>query len=116
MCAVRRNRLVSGSICVTLMLFCGEANALRERLYGVHWWDYANGTVGAGPHGGWSVETVITESEPWWRAPFFVPLYEQVTTTHHAEIITRVDFNWGETVPAPSSLSASDWANKVVNE
>jgi hypothetical protein len=100
----------------SINLICGQVHAAGERLYGVHWWEYANPTVGSGPQGGWSVETIVTESEAWWRAPWFVPLYQQVTTTYNAEIITRVDYNWGQTVPAPSTSSASAWATKIINE
>jgi hypothetical protein len=82
----------------------------------VHWWDFDSPTVGSGPTNGWSVETIVTESEPWWQAPFFAQLYQQATLSHGAEIITRVDYNWGQTVPAPASMSATNWANKIVSE
>jgi hypothetical protein len=93
-----------------------EAHAAGERLYGVHWWDYANPTVGNGPQSGWSVETIITNSDPWWRAPYFAPLYQPLSTTHNAAIITRVDYNWGQTVPAPSTSTSLTWANRIVSE
>jgi hypothetical protein len=109
------NRAIVGVFCL-IALPAGRAEAAGEKLYGVHWWDYANPNVGAGPQGGWSVETIVTESDPWWRAPFFVPLYQQVTSTHNAEIVTRIDYNWGQTVPAPASSSAQNWANKVVSD
>jgi len=107
---------------VTILVVCAlpgivsEARGGGEKLYGVHWWDYANPAVGSGPTNGWSVETVVTESEPWWRAPFFAPLYQQATAAHGAEFITRVDYNWGQTVPASSHMSAADWANRVVSD
>jgi hypothetical protein len=94
----------------------GDAYAAGESLYGVHWWEYSNQTVGSGPTGGWSVETVITNSAEWWQGSYFEPLYQQVTTTHNAEIVTRVDYNWGETVPAPTTTSAAAWGNRIVNE
>jgi len=28
--------------------------------------------------------------------------------------VSRIDYNWGETVPAPADLSASAWATFVV--
>jgi len=101
--------------CLACTSYC-QAMAAGERLYGVHWWEYANPTVGPGPQGGWSVETIVTESEVWWRAPWFVPLYQHVTTTYNAQIITRIDYNWGQTVPAPSSSSAAAWAAKIIND
>lgn len=107
---------IIGMICCAALALAGESRAAGDRLYGVHWWDYANPSVGNGPQGGWSVETIVTESDVWWRAPWFVPLYQQVTNTYDAQIITRVDYNWGQTVPAPASASAQVWANKIVNE
>ena len=95
------------------------AAAAGEKLYGVHWWDYARPTVGSGPTGGWSVETVLTNSDPWQQGWWFEPLYQQVTQTHDAQIITRVDYTWvngNQTVPAPTTMSATDWANKIVSD
>lgn len=97
-------------------VFTVDVHANGERLYGVHWWDYASPTAGSGPSNGWSVETIVTESDPWWRAPFFAPLYQQATSNYAAEIVTRIDYNWGQTVPAPASSSAADWANKIVSD
>lgn len=99
-----------------LSLLATTAHATGEKLYAVHWWDYANPTVGAGPDGGWSVETVIPNSAAWWQAPWFTPLYQQVSTTHNAAIVTRIDYDWGQTVPAPTTLGAQNWATRVVNE
>lgn len=110
------NRAILGSFILFLAGVISDTQAAGEKLYGVHWWDYARPTVGSGPTGGWSVETVVTESDLWWHGWWFEPLYQQVTTTHNAAIVTRVDYNWGQTVPAPASSSASAWANKIVNE
>jgi hypothetical protein len=62
------------------------------------------------------VETVITNSAAWWQAPYFAPLYQSITGSHNAAIITRVDYDWGQTVPAPSTISAQSWATNVVND
>jgi hypothetical protein len=111
-----RYHTLFGVLALVLCIGVAEVRADGERLYGVHWWDYANPTVGNGPQGGWSVETVITNSDPWWRASYFVPLYQQLGTTHNAAIVTRVDYNWGQTVPAPSSSTPLNWANRIVSE
>lgn len=84
-----------------------------EKLYGVHWWDYNGSQVGAGAEGGWSIETVITHSEPWWQAGFFQPLYQSIATNHAASIITRIDYNWGETIPSPANPHRANWAASV---
>jgi hypothetical protein len=113
--ALRYHKLF-GVLALVPCIGMAEARAAGEQLYGVHWWDYANPMVGNGPQGGWAVETVITNSDPWWRAPYFVPLYQQLGMTHNAAIITRVDYNWGQTVPAPSSSTSLDWANRIRSE
>ncbi|MEQ9461506.1 MAG: hypothetical protein RIG82_11210 [Phycisphaeraceae bacterium] len=100
---------------IAMLLFATASSAsAQDKLYGVHWWDYDGNTAGAGTTGGSSVETILTHSAPWWGAGYFAPLYQQATTQHHATMITRVDYNWGETVPSPTSLSATDWANSVL--
>jgi len=103
-------------ILMSIIASAGTARGAGEKLYGVHWWDYSNPNVGNGPVGGWSVETIVTNSAPWWQAPFFVPLYQSLSSNHNAAIITRVDYDWGQTVPAPGTMSASNWATKVKNE
>lgn len=98
-----------------LLLTTSRAFAHGERLYGVHWWDFDNGShVGAGPDGGWSTETVITHSVPWWAAGYFQPLYQGVYNNHDAAILTRIDYNWGETVPSPTNPNRAGWANSVL--
>jgi len=112
------NRAIPCIFCL-IALPAGMAAAAGEKLYGVHWWDYARPTVGGGPTGGWSVETVLTNSDPWQQGWWFEPLYQQVTQTHDAQIITRVDYTWvngNQTVPAPTTMSATDWANKIVSD
>jgi hypothetical protein len=105
-----------GYLCFIVLSVGDQVRAGGDRLYGVHWWDYARPTVGPGPTGGWSVETIVTESDPWWHGWYFEPLYQQVTTSHNAEVITRIDFNWGQTVPARESMAPATWANKILSE
>jgi hypothetical protein len=84
------------------------------KLYGVHWWDYTYGQpVGPGPANGWSTETVLTHSDPWWQAWWFQPLYQQAATEDDAAFITRVDYKWGETVPAPGNPDHAGWPGNV---
>jgi hypothetical protein len=96
---------------LTAMSYAVELRAAGEKLYGVHWWDYDRPDVGAGPTGGWTVETVLTNSDEWQRGWWFEPLYQQVKQTHQGEIITRIDYTWNAghtTVPAPSQMSAQN--------
>src|SRR5437868_4352215 len=107
-------RSVSIAVCLIAFAAAGELRAAGEKLYGVHWWDYPYPNAGAGPDGGWSVEDIVTNSVPWWQAPYFVPLYQQVTSIHNAAIITRLDYDWDQTVPAPSTMSPTNWANAIL--
>lgn len=107
---------VAGLVLAWQMTAAPRCHANGEQLYGVHWWDYNNnGTqVGPGPDGGWSTETILTHSDPWWQAWFFSNLYQSVATQHHASIITRVDYKWDQTVPAPDNPDRAGWAGNVL--
>ena len=87
-----------------------------ESLYGVHWWDFNGSQAGDGAEGGWSTETVLTNSAAWWGAGYFLPLYQGIYNNHGGAIITRVDYDWGETVPSPSNPDRAGWAATVVND
>ncbi|QEG36381.1 glycosyl hydrolase [Bythopirellula goksoeyrii] len=86
-----------------------------ESLYGVHWWDFNGSQVGDGAEGGWSTETVLTHSVPWWGANYFQPLYQSIYANQGASIITRIDYDWGQTIPAPTNPDRADWANSVLD-
>ncbi|MEZ6192025.1 MAG: hypothetical protein R3C45_12165 [Phycisphaerales bacterium] len=109
-------RYLSLTVAATLFT-AGPVFANGEKLMGVHWWDYggAPGTIGAGPDGGWSTETIITNSDPWWQAPYFAPLYADLVNNHGVSIITRIDYNWGETVPSPTNPDSANWHNTIIN-
>ncbi len=64
--------------------------------------------------GGWDTETIITHSAPWWRAGYFAGLYTSLASWN-VSVITRIDYDWGQTVPAPATLPAADWAPYVVD-
>src|SRR3954462_2093678 len=101
-----------------LLAAISQTHAVGDRLYGVQWWEYSNPNTGFGPDNGWSVETIVTNATvtpTLWQAPNFVPLYQSVTGPHNASIITRVDYDWNQTVPASSTLAAQAWATNVVN-
>ena len=100
---------------LSLSVFHGQGWANGGSLYGVHWWDYNGSQAGSGAVGGWTTETVLTHSAPWWGAAYFQPLYQDVYNNHDASIITRVDYNWGETVPSPNNPDRAGWAGDVLN-
>jgi hypothetical protein len=98
-----------------LLVVC-QVHGAGDKLYGVHWWDYPYPAAGSGPDGGWSVEDIVTNSVPWWQAPYFVPLYQQITSVHNASIITRLDYDWDQTIPAPTTTSPATWANAILSD
>lgn len=105
--------------CMEVALFAAHARGAGEQLYGVHWWDYDGVNAGSGPDGGWDVETVLTNSDPWQQGWYYAPLYQQVNQAHHAEILTRVDYTWNNghtSVPTPAMMSATDWGNKILTD
>ncbi|QDU71424.1 hypothetical protein [Mucisphaera calidilacus] len=107
-------RCLCHGLALITLLASTQSTLAQDKLFGVHWWNYENGTAGDGPVGGSSLETILTHSVPWWGAQHFAPLYQQATTQYNAEMITRVDYDWGQTVPAPTTMAASDWANSVL--
>ena len=93
-------------------------------IYGIHWWGHWEGQpIDATPgqlfncptYGGWTVETIITHSDYHWTAPFFLPLYQELYTNKNMSIITRIDYEWGETVPSLSEPYYSGWADSCVD-
>lgn len=113
------NRPIAFVACLLAVVIAAPLHAAGEKLYGVHWWDFDGTTTGAGPDGGWTVETVLTNSDPWQQGWFFAPHYQKVNQLHNAEIITRVDYTWNSghtSVPTPAMMSATDWGNKILTD
>ncbi|HEV2293274.1 MAG TPA: hypothetical protein VGR35_05425 [Tepidisphaeraceae bacterium] len=98
-----------------------------ENLAGIHWWGLKPGTnsyaqgiddapatlLDSARSGGWDVETLLTDMNPWDTGSFYQPLYDDLRANKNVSVITRVDYKWGHTVPSPAELSAAAWANKV---
>ncbi len=110
--------------CLGLLCRGSELRADGGSLYGIHWWGYTQGQpvdttpvslLNASVQGGWDVETILTHSgASWWTAAYFQPLYADLFANKNVTLITRIDYNWGETVPAPTTMSAAAWATSVV--
>lgn len=105
------------------LLATAVARADNPYLYGIHWWGYTAGQpvdntpaqlLDAPAHGGWSLETVITHSSSWWQASYFSGLYSSLSS-QNVSIITRVDYDWGQTVPSPTNSHYAGWPSHVVN-
>jgi hypothetical protein len=98
--------------------------AASDYLYGIHWWGYGGSLpVSSGPatmldcpdYGGWTVETVITNSASWWGASYFANFFAALRQQQNMTIITRIDYNWGETVPSPTNPDYATWPTTCVN-
>ena len=107
---IMRKVITGTCILVSLLLVFALSTisgADSNKLYGIHWWGWNGSTIDTTPatmldsvsQSAWDLETIITDSDTWWRAPFFSGLYQELSTNQNVTIITRIDFNWGETVP-----------------
>lgn len=47
-------------------------------------------------------------------AAYFAPLYSQLYNNQNMTIITRIDYNWGETVPSPTNPDYANWPTSCV--
>ncbi len=93
------------------------------RLYGIHWWGYTPGQpvddtpatlLDCPTEGGWDTETILTHGPSWWQASQFTGLYANLYGFRNMSMITRIDYNWGETVPSPSNPDYAGWPASVV--
>jgi len=108
-----------------LLALCASPSLAADSayLYGIHWWGHTQGQpIDTAPatmldcptYGGWSVETVLTHSDSWWQPAYFTGLHQDLYANKNVTIITRIDYNWGETVPAPTNPNYAGWPNSVV--
>lgn len=94
-----------------------------NKLFGIHWWGHTQGVgVDTAPkslldvptYSAWDTETVLTHSDYWWSPSFFTDLYSTLYGWN-VSIITRIDYTWNDTIPAPSDPNYSSWPSVVVN-
>ncbi|MCL6518214.1 MAG: hypothetical protein K6T99_00100 [Armatimonadetes bacterium] len=112
--------LIAAFVCL-----CGNAGlgADANKLYGIHWWGHTQGIgVDTAPrslldvptYSAWDTETVLTHSDYWWGPSYFTDLYSTLYGWN-VSLITRVDYTWNDTVPAPSDPNYSSWPSVVVD-
>jgi len=118
-----RSTFVVAACVAALAAALPGARADSPWLYGVHWWGYTQGQPVDGTpaalldcpaYGGWDLETVLTHSASWWNATYFTGLYQNLYTSRNMSIITRIDYDWGQTVPSPTNPNYATWPNSVV--
>lgn len=111
------------TLLISLMV-TAAARADSPWLYGIHWWGYTQGqnidTTPAGlldcpAYGGWDLETVLTHNGYTWGPWYILPLYLHLTMQQNMTMITRIDYRWDETVPAPANPDHAGWPADVVN-
>lgn len=101
----------------------GFANAADSAgLAGIHWWGYYDyGVVDESPadllnsraYGGWNTEVVNTHGPAFQQAEFYQPLYNDLYADKNVTIITRVEYEYGRTVPSPGTIDTATWAGDV---
>jgi hypothetical protein len=113
----------------TFCAFAHEASAEPQSLAGIHWWGYydygvvdaepaqlldSQTIVNGQPWGGWDMEIINTNGPAWQNAPFFQPLYSDLYLNKKITPITRVEYEYGKTVPSPATINTATWANNSV--
>ena len=99
------------------LLVAALARADAPGLYGVHYWGYSGALpIDRAPaqlldvpsFGGWDVEVANTthNTDVWWQPQWFQPLYNELHR-QNVSIITRLNYNWGETLPRPTLADGS---------
>ena len=66
------------------------------------------------PYGGWDMEVINTHGPAWQNAPFFQPLYSDLYANKKITPITRIEYEYGKTVPSPTTINSQTWANNHV--
>jgi len=94
-----------------------------QQLYGIHWWGWSGSQpVDQTPkslfdlptHSVWDTEVVLTNSDFWWSAGWFAPLY-QTLYPWNVSMITRVDYVWGQCVPSPTNPDYAGYPARFVS-
>jgi hypothetical protein len=103
--------------------WCSTTMADSRALHGIHWWGYYDyGQVDPQPAmlmntaaaGGWNVEVVNTHGPAWQNPWFYEPLYRDLYQNRNVTLITRVEYEYGKTVPSPATIATDQWAADVV--
>lgn len=111
------------SLCfIGCCVLASASSQAQTSVVGIHWWGFSGSaaSIDTAPHAmlrtdlarAWSTETINTHSVPWWGADYFRPLVDTLAQ-QNVNVITRVNYDWGQTVPAPATLGATGWAESV---
>ena len=112
----------------TLVLAASAAHgADANSLVGIHWWGLQDGAgsyydgiddapaqmLDSTNRGGWDVEVVNTHGPAFQQASFYEPLYNALPGKG-VSTVTRLEYEYGTTVPSSSTIDTSTWANTNV--
>lgn len=120
-------RFVPAVAALSLLLSRPSLAADADTLVGIHQWGLKDGRLDysqeidpvpaqmldSRSRGAWDVEVMNTHGDPWQQAGFFVPLYRDLYTNKNVSIVTRVEYRYGQTIPAPTTISPTAWAGNV---
>ncbi|MEA2735856.1 MAG: hypothetical protein QOE14_2307, partial [Humisphaera sp.] len=127
----RAIRAAAAAVVVTTMISTARPALAADSnsLAGIHWWGYydynvidaapaqmldSTQLVNGQPYGGWDMEIINTHGPAWQNAPFFQPLYSDLYTNKKITPITRIEYEYGKTVPSPSTINSQTWATNHV--
>ena len=111
--------LVGLAILLATCAFAADAT----NLYGIHWWGWSGSQpVDETPkslfdlptHSVWDTEVVLTNSDVWWSASWFAPLYQTIYPWN-VSTITRVDYVWGQCIPSPTNPDYAGYPARFVS-
>src|SRR5947199_290001 len=104
------------ALCVSETI-AADANSLN----GIHWWGWGGGAVDSTPasmlnsqaQGAYDLEIVNTHDGYFWSADWFKPLYQDLYASKNVTVLTRIDYQYGQTVPSPSNPDYTGWSGNV---
>lgn len=128
-----RAKAIAASVAATILAIAAVPSpavaADAQSLTGIHWWGYydygvvdtapaemldSQQLVNGLPYGGWNTEVINTHGPAWQNAPFFQPLYADLYANKKITPITRIEYEYGKTVPSPTTIDSQAWANNHV--
>src|SRR5438045_3601242 len=126
---MRRSALLAAALTVACATPVPVRAADADSLVGIHFWGLKQGTnsyyqgiddvpaqmLDSRSRGAWDVEVVNTHGDPWQKAEFFQPLFNDLYQDKKVSIVTRLEYQYGKTVPAPSTIATATWAGDAVD-
>jgi hypothetical protein len=111
-------------LCLGLALVLASEAALAadaNSLNGIHWWGWNGSAVDSTPasmlqsqvQGAYDLEIVNTHDGFFWSADWFKPLFQDLYSSKNVTLVTRIDYQYGQTVPSPTNPDYAGWSGNV---